>query len=113
VGKRRAVVENVNKPWWDGHPQLEAARDEALAWLRSAEDRPPLSEEPDPVVMDIYSGACRRELAAALDDLDRARARYAEAVRAAREAGWSWGEIGRLLGVTKQSLHRQFRNVVE
>ena len=55
-------MENVNKPWWDGHPQLEAARDEALAWLRSAEDRPPLSEEPDPVVMDIYSGACRREL---------------------------------------------------
>jgi DNA-directed RNA polymerase specialized sigma24 family protein len=63
--------------------------------------------------MDIYSGDCRRELIAARDDLDRARARYAEAVRAARVAGWSWGEVGRLLGVTKQSLHRQFRNAVD
>jgi DNA-directed RNA polymerase specialized sigma24 family protein len=111
--RRGAAVEDDRKPWWDGNPQIDAARDEVIAWLESVEDRPPTSEEPDPVVMDIYSGDCRRELIAARDDLDRARARYAEAVRAARVAGWSWGEVGRLLGVTKQSLHRQFRNAVD
>ena len=37
---------------------------------------------------------------------------YAEAVRAARAAGMSWGEIGRVLGVAKQLLHRRFRNDV-
>jgi DNA-directed RNA polymerase specialized sigma24 family protein len=49
-----------------------------------------------------------RELADARDDLDRARLRYAEAIRAGRIAGYSWAEIGCLLGVSKQSLHRRF-----
>ena len=47
-----------------------------------------------------------------LDELSRVRVRYAEAVRAARAAGMSWGEIGRVLGVAKQLLHRRFRNDV-
>jgi hypothetical protein len=77
-GEGGAAVEARNKAWWDGNPEIDAARNEAPAWLQSAADRPLLSEEPDPVVMDVYSGACRRELAAAREDHDRPRARYAE-----------------------------------
>jgi DNA-directed RNA polymerase specialized sigma24 family protein len=108
-------VEDADKPrpWWDGAPELDAARNEVLAWLRSAEDMPTLSDEPDPVVMDFFSGASLRELAAARDDLARARARYAEAVRAARAVGLSWGEIGGVLGITKQALYRRFGNDVD
>jgi DNA-directed RNA polymerase specialized sigma24 family protein len=75
----------------------------------SAETRAPDEpEEPDPVIADFYSGASLRELADAREDLTRAKRRYAEAVRCARVAGLSWGEIGRILGVSKQLLHRRF-----
>jgi DNA-directed RNA polymerase specialized sigma24 family protein len=57
-----------------------------------------------PEVAEVASGL----LAEARDDLDRARLRYAQAIRAGRIAGYSWAEIGRLLGVSKQSLHRRF-----
>jgi DNA-directed RNA polymerase specialized sigma24 family protein len=33
------------------------------------------------------------------------------AVRRARLAGLSWAEIGTLLGVTKQTMHRKYRKV--
>jgi len=69
-------------------------------------------EDAEPVVQDFFSGAGWRGLAEARDDLSRARIRYAEAVRAARAVGMSWGEIGRVLGVSKQLLHRRFRNNV-
>ena len=66
-------------------------------------------DKPDPVLADILSGgACIRELAAACDDVARANARYADAVQKARIAGLSWGEIGRVLGVSRQQLHRRF-----
>jgi DNA-directed RNA polymerase specialized sigma24 family protein len=64
---------------------------------------------PDPVVMEVLDGSKWRALAKARDDLACARARYKEAVRAARAAGLSWGEIGNVLGVPRQQLHRQFR----
>jgi hypothetical protein len=51
-----------------------------------------------------------RELADARDDLERVRARYEQAVRAGRAAGLSWGEIGRVLNVPRQLLHRRFRS---
>ena len=70
--------------------------------------RPPIWNGPDPVFAEVASGLCGRELADARDDLDRARLRYAAAVRAGRVAGYSWAEIGRLLGVSKQSLHRRY-----
>lgn len=31
-------------------------------------------------------------------------------VRNARAAGWSWSEIAALLGVTKQTVHRKFKD---
>lgn len=33
------------------------------------------------------------------------------AVRRARHSGLSWAEIGVLLGVTRQTIHRKYRNV--
>jgi DNA-directed RNA polymerase specialized sigma24 family protein len=63
-------------------------------------------------VAEIYSGAAGRALSAARDDLAEARQRYQDAVFAARTAGFSWTEIGRRLGVSRQQIHRQFRNRV-
>lgn len=104
--------ERPDKPWWADHPDIEAARREVAEWLEAVERRPLLDEAPDPVVVDFFSGRSLRELVAAREDLDRARVRYADAVRSARAAGLSWAEIARVLGVSKQLLHRRFRNDV-
>ena len=63
----------------------------------------------------------RRELAAALESDDPAAGlravgalhRLAEqvearSVRAARESGWSWEQIGDALGVSRQSIHAKY-----
>jgi DNA-directed RNA polymerase specialized sigma24 family protein len=98
-----------SRPWWADDPEIAAARRRVEEELELASRLPIRSDEPDPVVQDFYSGASLQELAAARDDLERARARYADAVRSARTVGLSWGEIGRILGVSKQVLHRRFR----
>jgi DNA-directed RNA polymerase specialized sigma24 family protein len=95
--------------WWADNPELMAIRQTVLDELNSAKKRTVEDDKPDHVVDDVLSGASWRELAAARDDLARARTRYADAVRAARTRGLSWGEIGRMLGVSKQQLHRRFR----
>lgn len=46
----------------------------------------------------------------AQDKRDIAR-REEVAVRRARHAGLSWAQIGTLLGVTRQTMHRKYRNV--
>jgi DNA-directed RNA polymerase specialized sigma24 family protein len=71
-------------------------------------EEPDKPAEPDPVVTELLDGCCWRELAHARDALAHARERYYAAVRSARTAGFSWGEIGRVLGVSKQQLHRRF-----
>lgn len=96
------------KPWWADDPELAAIRRRVDEELERARREPITSDEPDPVVQDFWSGASLRELAVASDHLERARARYADAVRGACAAGLSWGEIGRVLGVSKQLLHRRF-----
>jgi len=49
---------------------------------------------------------------AAVAELKRGRARREDvAVRRARHAGLSWAEIGTLLGVTRQTIHRKYRKV--
>ena len=49
---------------------------------------------------------------AALAELKRELARREEvAVRRARHSGHSWAEIGTLLGVTRQTMHRKYRRV--
>jgi DNA-directed RNA polymerase specialized sigma24 family protein len=101
-----------SKPWWADDPEIAAARRRVEEELEHACREPITSDEPDPVVQDFYSGATLQELAAARDDLENARARYADAVRSARTVGLSWGEIGRVLGVSKQVLHRRFRGAI-
>jgi DNA-directed RNA polymerase specialized sigma24 family protein len=49
------------------------------------------------------------ELAAIADARKALTRREEVAVRRARHAGLSWAEIGTLLGVTKQTIHRKYR----
>ena len=65
--------------------------------------------EPDPVLADFYSGNSLRALAEARDGLAAAKERYDQAISQARRAGWSWAEVARVLGVTKQALHSRYR----
>jgi hypothetical protein len=51
------------------------------------------------------------ELAAVRDARQAVTRREEVAVRRARQAGLSWAEIGTLLGVTKQTMHRKYRMV--
>jgi DNA-directed RNA polymerase specialized sigma24 family protein len=49
---------------------------------------------------------------AAVREAKRALSRREEvAVRRARHIGLSWAEIGTLLGVTRQTIHRKYRKV--
>ena len=104
-------MEDDRKPWWATDPELQAVlRRSFEEFERDLEGRDPIGPEaPDPVVADFYSGASWRELADARDDLARARERYEQGIQAARAAGLSWAEIARVLGVSKQLLHRRFR----
>jgi DNA-directed RNA polymerase specialized sigma24 family protein len=96
------------EPWWANDPGLAALRRGVFDELERAQREPINPDTPDPVLADLLSGAGVRELAAARDNLACANARYADAVRGARAAGLSWGEIARVLGVSKQLLHRRF-----
>lgn len=52
-----------------------------------------------------------RELAAVAAAKTELARREEVAVRRARHAGLSWAEIGTLLGVTRQTIHRKYRGV--
>ena len=69
----------------------------------------PIREEYDPIAADVFGGISRRALAQARDDRSSATTQYEQAVRQARANGWTWAEIGRILGVSRQVLHRRFR----
>ena len=111
--KTGAPAEATSEPWWVRDPTIIAAREEVDRWLESVEQRPVCEDDSDAVHNEVMNGSCWRELRGARDDLDRARLRYANAVRAARAVGFSWGEIGRVLGVPRQLVHRRFRNDVD
>jgi DNA-directed RNA polymerase specialized sigma24 family protein len=51
------------------------------------------------------------ELAAVREAKRELSRREEVAVRRARHAGLSWAEIGTLLGVTRQTIHRKYRKV--
>ena len=105
-------MEGRPKPWWEDNAELKEIQRRALADLLGDEDEPKREPagppQPDPVLAEVLTGARRRELGAARDNLASARKRYADAVLSAREAGLSWGEIGRVLGVSRQQVHRRF-----
>lgn len=97
-----------DRPWWKDDPAILAATRRAVEDIEQAPDREPLPDAPDPFVTELVTGGVKRELAAARDERIEAGRRYVDAIRAARAVGFSWGEIGRLLGESKQSLHRRF-----
>jgi hypothetical protein len=100
---------SVTEPWWKNDPEIAARRRAVMEELERAERQPIRPDVPCPVLADILNGgASIRELNAAREDLARANARYVDAVHKARAAGLSWGEIGRILGVSRQQLHRRF-----
>ena len=100
------------KPWWEGHPELEAIRAGVEAEIYGRPERPE-SDSPDPVLADYLSGDSVRELRMARDGLAQAKTRYSNAVHAGRTAGLSWAQIGTVLGVARQQLHRRFRDLTE
>ena len=51
------------------------------------------------------------ELAAVAESKRELARREEVAVRRARHHGLSWAEIGTLLGVTRQTMHRKYRKV--
>lgn len=51
------------------------------------------------------------ELAAVAEAKRELSRREDVAVRRARQVGLSWAEIGTLLGVTRQTIHRKYRKV--
>ena len=106
-----------SQPWWATDPEIAAINRAVIEEFVQPQPQPqpqpltPAPTEPDPVLVDVLSGASARRLGEARDDLHRAKRRYADAIGAARAAGLSWGEIGQVLGVSRQSLHRRFGDV--
>lgn len=100
------------KPWWEDHPDIKAIVARAEREIYGRPGRPEI-DYPDPVLHDILSGNSIRELRNARDDLKRAKTRYDDAVRAARNACLSWAQIGGILGVSRQQLHRRYRNITD
>lgn len=58
-----------------------------------------------------HDGGVVGELAAVAVAKQELSRREDVAVRRARNAGLSWAEIGTLLGVTRQTMHRKYRKV--
>jgi len=56
-------------------------------------------------------GGAIGELAAVREAKRELTRREEVAVRRARHSGLSWAEIGTLLGVTRQTIHRKYRKV--
>ena len=56
-------------------------------------------------------GGVIAELAAVADAKQELQRREEVAVRRARNEGLSWAEIGTLLRVTRQTIHRKYRKV--
>ena len=56
-------------------------------------------------------GGVVAELVAVAETKQELARREEVAVRRARQQGLSWAEIGTLLGVTRQTMHRKYRKV--
>ena len=98
------------KPWWANDHVLEEIRRRTFEEFELDLERraPAGADAPDPVMSEILGSNCWRELAEARDGLAHARDRYDASVLKARTAGFSWSELGNVLGVSKQQLHRRF-----
>jgi DNA-directed RNA polymerase specialized sigma24 family protein len=116
-------------PWWDNDPEIAEIRRRTaeefgivLDATEPGEAGSPEGDDDDdfddsysavpakhdPVMAELLDGHSLRRLSEARDALIGAREGYDDAVLEARTAGYSWGEIGTVLGVSKQQLHRRF-----
>ena len=100
------------KPWWQDHPEIKAMVARSNAEIEGRPERPPI-DYPDPILDDVFRGTSVRELRDAREDLARAKARYDDAVFTARTLGLSWGRIGGIVGVSRQQLHRRYRDAID
>lgn len=78
--------------------ELERAASEAEAWLDSL----------DPATAPADNPADLRRIGLALRELADDQHEIEEAVAAARENGRSWGEIGLVLGISRQSARERY-----
>jgi len=116
------VAFSIERHWWDdklrpGTPEEIDAAARAFRLANGIDDdgddwpsEPEPESEPDPVLADFYGGISRTALTEARDNLTEAQRQYEHAVRQARANGWNWSEIARALGVSRQLLHKRFRN---
>lgn len=102
----------TREPWWANDPELKEffRRSQEQLEREMAAHEPVPPDDPTEVVADLSIGTRVHALGLARDDLARAQARYERAILAGRQAGLSWAQIGRVLGVSKQRLHSRFRD---
>ncbi|QRY53707.1 hypothetical protein [Mycolicibacterium septicum] len=102
---------DTTEPWWATDPELKEffRRSQEQLEREIAAHEPVVPDEPAEIVSDLSVGTRVHALGLARDDLARAQVRYEQAVLAGRQAGLSWAQIGRVLGVSKQRLHSRFR----
>ncbi|GAA5114020.1 sigma-70 family RNA polymerase sigma factor [Haloechinothrix salitolerans] len=82
--------------------ELEQAAADAEAWLDSL----------DPATVPAEDTSDLREIGLALGELVNQQKRLDEAVVAARRNGRSWGEIGLVLGISKQAARERYGQLV-
>ncbi|MGV0815890.1 hypothetical protein ABQF34_28400 [Mycolicibacterium boenickei] len=100
-----------NEPWWATDPELKEffKRSQEQLEREIAAHDPIAPDDPADSVSDLSVGTRVHALGLARDDLARAQVRYERAILAGRQAGLSWAQIGKVLGVSKQRLHSRFR----
>lgn len=83
--------------------ELERAAADAEAWLDSLDPETAPAEDP----VDL------RQIGLALAELVKQQKRLDDAVIAARRNGRSWGQIGLVLGISKQAARERFGQLVD
>lgn len=83
---------------------------ESMAAIRSRESRGASAADDDALLVEFMTGARFRELVSAQQVVHFSIRRRDDAVRAARAAGYSWAQLARVVGVSRQALHRRFRD---
>jgi hypothetical protein len=68
--------------------------------------------DPNDPSVKVYDGGPLRRIAAANEMVDAAESKLREAVRDARDAGFTWGLIGMALGTSRQAVHQRFKEYV-
>jgi CRP-like cAMP-binding protein len=95
------------QPSWVRRSLIELERD-ILADIEREAKRPDQDAENAAMAAELFTGARLREVAIADRVARLAALRRDSAIRAARAVGYSWAELGRALGVSRQSLRQRY-----